>query len=518
MIDFTPLVRSRFVDRARRMSSCAEEPLKVQTRQLRTLLQFAFATQYGQKCEFERLLRLDNKALPEAFARTVPQASYDDLKPYIMRMLAGGRNVLWPGRCCNFAQSSGTSGGKTKYIPITPRSLKYNHYAGASDSVAAYLALVPDSRLFSGKALILGGSFATELPASQMHRAARVGDLSATLISRVNPLVNLFRIPSKRIALLPDWEQKLPLLAEAAARADITNLSGVPSWALVLLRRILQITGASSLHDIWPHFEVFFHGGIAFSPYRSQYAAITDPKRIRFIENYNASEGFFAVQNSLDDPSMLLLLDRDVYYEFAPYSPDAPVQEPLSIDQVRTGEVYRLLISASNGLWRYDIGDTVEVTSLSPLKIRIAGRTKCYINAFGEEVMQHHADAALLEACRQTGASVADFTVAPLYATEAHRGRHQWLVEWNRMPSSIDDFARILDSALCDACADYQAKRAGSIFLSPPQIVSLPAGSFSRWLAFSGNCRLGGQRKIPRLSNDRSLADSLLSLTRENNS
>lgn len=510
------MVRERFCKRARTMNSNPDTPQEQQTRQLRSLLQFAFATQYGQSCEFERLLRLDNASLPRAFAEAVPVASYDDLRPYIMRMINGSRNVLWPGRCRSYAQSSGTSGGKTKYIPITEDSLRRNHFAGASDAVAQYLNLVPESRLFSGKALILGGSFATELSRDVMARGTEVGDLSATLIKRINPLANLFRIPSKKVALMPDWEKKLPLIAQAARHANITNLSGVPSWFLVLLRRIMDDAGVSTLQEIWPNLEVFFHGGISFDPYREQYTAITDPKKMHFLETYNASEGFFAVQNDFADRSMLLLMDRDVYYEFIPYTPgQVGRHDPVTVSEIEPGKVYQLIISASNGLWRYDLGDTVLVTSVNPVKIRIAGRTKCYINAFGEEVMQHHADSAMELTCRQTGASVADYTVAPVYAAPGQLGRHQWFAEWTREPADLKEFAALLDSNLQDICADYQAKRGGNIFLDPAEVITVPRGTFDRWLSTTGSGRLGGQRKIPRLSNDRRIADAILAIAGE---
>jgi len=436
----------------------------------------------------------------------VPLVEYEELRSDVMRMVRGGRNVLWPGVCRNFAQSSGTSGGKSKYIPVTADSLRENHYAGGSAAVAFYLNLYPDSRLFGGRSFILGGSFSNELDG--LPRGVRVGDLSASLIANINPLVNLFRVPSRRVALMADWRQKLPALVEESAGSDITNISGVPSWFLTVLKGVIERAGASVIHDVWPNLEVFFHGGIAFGPYRSQYDAITTPGRMRYIENYNASEGFFAVQDTLEGGSMRLLTDVGVFYEFVPVDGG---DKAVAAWQVEPGRVYSLVITACNGLWRYAIGDTVKIESVEPLRISIAGRTKSFINAFGEEVMEWNTDAALTAACRRCGASAANYTAAPVYAGDGHKGRHQLLVEWNAEPQcDIEAFADILDKELQSVNSDYEAKRTGGIFLDRLQIISVPAGTFDCWLKATG--KLGGQRKVPRLANDRSIADHILKL------
>lgn len=513
MIDFTPLVRPRFVRQARRMDSWHSATPALQAAQLRPLLSMAANTEIGRRYSFSTLAKTPSDSeLMRRYAATLPVVGFEDIRPLVMRMLRGEKDILWPGRCRDFAQSSGTSGGKSKYIPITARALSHNHYAGASDAVAAYLRLVPHSRLFSGKALILGGSFANELPAGLTPPGTHVGDLSATLINRVNPLVNLFRIPSKEVALMADWHAKLPAIIAAARHADVTNLSGVPSWFLILLRRLMEETSTDNLHDIWPDLEVFFHGGISFRPYRRQYESFTDSSRMHFLENYNASEGFFAVQTDFTSDAMSLLIDRDVYYEFAPLLSDGTQGEPVDITSLQKGNVYALIITSSAGLWRYDIGDTVEICSTAPVTIRIAGRTKSFINAFGEELMQHNADEGIAAACRATDAAIANYTAAPLYASQGHRGRHQWLIEWIRPPRSIDTFADELDKALAAVNSDYQAKRAGNIFLDPPQIITAATGLFDSWLSSSGNRKLGGQRKIPRLSNDRAIIEQLLRL------
>ena len=439
------------------------------------------------------------------FAAKIAPAEYESFRPLAERMLRGEKNLLWPGACRRFAQSSGTSGGKSKYIPLPDRSLQRCHYAGASYSLASYLHYDPDSRVFSGKSFILGGSYANEL--NDLPRGVRVGDLSASLIDRINPLVNLFRIPDKHTALLPDWREKLPRLVEASLRADVRSISGVPSWFLTVLKEVLKAAGAENIHDVWPHLEVFFHGGIAFGPYREQYTRITSAGKMHLWENYNASEGFFAVQEIPDSPEMGLLMNADVFYEFIPV--DHPEAEPLPVWLTVPGEIYELVITSSNGLWRYRLGDTVRVCGSQPVTIVIAGRTKSYINAFGEELMVHNAEAAMTKVCALTGADVADYTAAPVYAATGTRGRHQWIIEFNRLPAcGVEEFARQLDLQLQRENSDYQAKRAGGIFLDPLEVTVASKGLFDSWLASTG--KLGGQRKVPRLCPDRRIADALL--------
>ncbi len=422
-----------------------------------------------------------------------------------MRMIAGEKDVLWPGLTRNFAQSSGTSDGKSKYIPVTPASFSRSHYKGGSSVISHYLSLYPDSRIFAGKSFILGGSFANELT---LPPGVRVGDLSANLIENINPLVNLTRVPSKRIALLEDWAVKLPALVSAAADHDITNISGVPSWFLTVLKQIIKAKGAQTIHDVWPNLEVFFHGGISMAPYREQYSHITDPK-MRYLECYNASEGFFAVQNAIDNQAMLLLLDCGTFFEFIrTEEADSDRPEIIPAWKVEEGEIYELVITSCNGLWRYPLGDTVRIESVEPLKITIAGRTKSYINAFGEELMVQNAEAALTKVCKTLDCEISNYTAAPVYASDHSRGRHEWLIEFNREPESIDEFARQLDLALQQENSDYEAKRSHGIFLDRLTIVKGRKGVFDKWLAATG--KLGGQRKVPRLSNSRHPIDEIL--------
>lgn len=507
MINLTGLIRPFFAAKAaaRRRYATREGLRRTQLDVLGRLTRKAAATVYGRAYSFGRIQSYSD------FAAAVPPADYEQLRPWVMRMVSGEADVLWPGVTRRFAQSSGTSGGKSKYIPVTDACIRVNHYAGAAEAVASYLNLYPGGRLFGGRTFILGGSFANELPA--LPRRVKVGDLSANLIDAINPAVNLLRVPSKKVALMADWQQKLPRLIEAAAYANITNISGVPSWFLTVLRGVLEYRGCSSIHEVWPNLEVFFHGGIAFGPYREQYAAICDPTKMHYIENYNASEGFFAVQDTKDAAAgMLLLPAHGVFYEFVPVG--ATIEAAVPSWEVEQGCCYAMYISACNGLWRYCPGDTVRIESTEPLRISIAGRTGAYINAFGEELMVWNADKALARACERTGAAVADYTAAPVYTTEKRKGHHQWLIEWEREPKcSIDEFIAILDSELQAVNSDYQAKRTADIFLIAPEVTSLPPGTFNRWLAETG--RLGGQRKVPRLANDRHIVDAVLNIIQQ---
>lgn len=504
MIDFTPIMKRRARARLLEQQRYITHPEAVQQDQLVHLVEKAALTWMGRRHEFSALRNY------RQFADAVPLHDYEDLRPAVMRMMDGERDVLWPGLTTCFAQSSGTTGGKSKYIPITPASFKLNHYQGASDVVSHYLNMNPASRIFSGKGFILGGSFANEVDG--LKRGVRVGDLSANLIENISPLVNLFRVPAKRTALMENWHDKLPaLVAESSRERRITNLSGVPSWFLTVLKEVLAATGKRCIHDVWPGLEVFFHGGIDFEPYRSQYEQLCDMSKMHFVNTYNASEGFFATQSDWSTTAMLLLLDVGVFYEFIPLDQvesDHPVALPLW--EVEAGRTYELVITAVNGLWRYRIGDTVRVEQTRPVKISIAGRTRSFINAFGEELMVHNADQAIAHAAAVTGAQVLNYTAAPVYATERTRGRHQWLVEFEVEPASLDSFAAALDERLRSLNSDYDAKRAGGIFLDPPQVIATRRGLFDRWLESTG--KLGGQRKVPRLSNHRLIVDALLQL------
>lgn len=502
-MNLTRIVAPYFAPRIRAAARWEHDSEAVQREQLAWLLHRARRTAIGERYGFGSLRSY------EEFAAAVPLLPYPDIRRWVMDMVGGKRDILWPGITRRFAQSSGTSDGKSKYIPVTADSLRLCHYRGGSDVVAHYIDLYPDTRIFNGRSFILGGSFANELDG--LPRGVRVGDLSANLIEAINPIVNILRVPSKRIALMRDWTEKLPALVNASLHADITNISGVPSWFMTVLKEVIRQAGATTIHDVWPHLEVFFHGGISFEPYREQYRRLTDPQRMRYLETYNASEGFFAVQDRRDSRAMLLLQDVGVFYEFIPLS-DADSTEPRLLPswKVEPGQLYALVITACNGLWRYPIGDTVRIETVDPLRITIAGRTKHYINAFGEELMVHNADAAITRTCAELGCAVANYTAAPVYAGDRSRGRHEWLVEFTQAPESLEQFADRLDANLQAENSDYQAKRSGGIFLDRLSVVKGRQGVFDDWLASTG--KLGGQRKVPRLCNDRRFLDPLLKL------
>ena len=453
-------------------------------------------TEYGRKHAFSEINNY------EQFVKCVPVNSYEELKESIDRMRHGESDVLWPGRVKWFAKSSGTTNDKSKFIPVTNEGLHHIHYAGAFDTVALYLRNTPKSRLFDGRSLILGGSHSPNynMPGSL------VGDLSAILIENINPLANLVRIPKKRTALLADFEVKRDRIAHEALNKNVTNLSGVPSWMLSVLTRVMEISGKQYLDEVWPNLEVFFHGGVAFTPYRQQYEHLIRSPRMQYMETYNASEGFFGLQSEPTDKSMLLMLDYDVFYEFQEMGTDNIVP----IWGVESGKNYAMLISTSCGLWRYMLGDTVRFTSVNPYKFVISGRTKHFINAFGEELIVDNADQGLAYACQQTGAEVSEYTAAPIFMDDHAKCRHQWLIEFSTPPQDLRQFAALLDERLQSLNSDYEAKRYKDITLQPLEIVTARPGLFNEWLKQHG--KLGGQHKVPRLSNSREHIEQLLEL------
>ena len=468
---------------------------------LRHLIETAANTEYGRAHMFSTTNTYDD------FARNVPINTYEELKADIDRMRHGEANVLWPGLVKWYAKSSGTTNDKSKFIPVSPEGLHHIHYQGGTDVVAFYLLNNPRSRMFDGKGLILGGSHSPNynLPGSL------VGDLSAILIENINPLVNLVRVPCKQTALLSDFEVKRERIARETMNKNVTNLSGVPSWMMSVLVKVLELSGKEHIDEVWPNLEVFFHGGIAFTPYRSQYERIITSGKMHYMETYNASEGFFGIQDDPSDKSMLLMLDYGVFYEFIPLEqvgmPDADI---VPLEGVELGRNYAMVISTSCGLWRYMIGDTVSFTSRDPYKFVITGRTKYFINAFGEELIQDNAEKGLAYACEQTGAEVREYTAAPVFMDQNAKCRHQWLIEFARRPADMAAFADILDKRLQEVNSDYEAKRFHDITLQHLEVVEARQGLFDDWLKSKG--KLGGQHKVPRLSNDRKAIDELLSL------
>lgn len=497
----TKLISKGFVFRQRALEAYNTEAESLQEKQLRRLVATAHSTEWGQKHDYRSIHTYED------YVKRVPVQTYDDIKPYVERMRHGARNILWPSQVRWYAKSSGTTNDKSKFIPVTKEGLHEMHYKGPVDCVAYYLQTRPDSHFFDGKGLILGGSHAPNY--SLKH--SLVGDLSAILIENINPLANLIRVPSKKVALLSDFEEKMEKIARSTIGQNITNISGVPSWMMAVIRRVLEITGASSLDEIWPNLEIFFHGGVSFAPYRETYKQLIRGEKMQYRETYNASEGFFGVQNDPADPAMMLMLDYGVFYEFIPMEElgkENPRVIPLS--DVEVGRNYAIVISNLCGLWRYLIGDTVRFTSKNPYKFIISGRTKHFINAFGEELVVENAEKGLAMACAQTGAQVSEYTAAPVFMGTDAKCRHQWLIEFSVQPDSIEHFTEVLDQTLQQVNSDYEAKRYKDITLQRLEVVQARPDLFHDWLKAKG--KLGGQHKVPRLSNTREYIDELMKL------
>ena len=501
-MNLTSIVGKTFLSRQKELSRHQTEGTALQQSVFEHLIAAGRQTEYGRQHGFNSINNYDD------FARLVPQNSYEELKGDIDRMRHGEANVLWPGRVKWYAKSSGTTNDKSKFIPVSEEGLKHIHYRGGKDVVAFYLQNNPQTRMFDGKGLILGGS---HQPNYNVHHSL-VGDLSAILIENINPLANLIRVPKKQTALLSDFEVKRDRIARETMHQNVTNLSGVPSWMLSVLVRVLELSGAKTLDEVWPNLEVFFHGGIAFTPYRHQYEQIIRSPRMHYMETYNASEGFFGIQNDPTDHAMLLMLDYDVFYEFVPLDElNQHVRtHVVPLEGVEVGRNYAMMISTSCGLWRYMIGDTIMFTEKNPYKFIITGRTNYFINAFGEELIMDNAERGLAYACEQTGAEVLEYTAAPVFMDEHAKCRHQWLIEFARAPKDIGEFEQILDKKLQQLNSDYEAKRSHDITLQHLEVIVARKDLFNDWLKMKG--KLGGQHKIPRLSNERKHIEELLVL------
>ena len=468
---------------------------------LQKMVSQAANTEWGRNHGYDDIKSYDD------FRLRVPVSTYEDLKDYIDRMRHGERDVLWPGRVKWYAKSSGTTNDKSKFIPVSAQGLKDTHYRGGQHAVTYYLHNNPKSRLFDGRALILGGSHEQNYDVKE----SLVGDLSAILIENISPMVNLVRVPKKATALLQDFEVKRDRIAREAMGKNVTNISGVPSWMLSVLNRVQELTGQQDISAVWPNLEVFFHGGVAFTPYRERYREIISSRGMHYMETYNASEGFFGVQNEPDDTAMLLLTNLGVFYEFIPLEEvgtDNPHAVPLW--EVRTNRNYAMVITTTSGLWRYIIGDTVKFTQVRPYKFYISGRTKSFINAFGEELIVDNAEKGIAKACAETGAEVAEYTAAPVFMDGEGKCRHQWVVEFRKLPDDTEKFATALDQTLQRLNSDYEAKRYKDITLQAPELIVARKGLFDDWLKSKG--KLGGQHKVPRLSNDRKVIEEVLAL------
>lgn len=479
-------------------------PIDTQQQVFNGLIGSAQFTEYGKKYDFDKINSVSD------FKKQVPINDYDTLKPFIQRILEGEQNILWPSPISWFAKSSGTTSDKSKFIPISKESLDDNHYKSGKDVLALYLKQFPDSKFMSGKCLVIGGSHQI----NQLNADSFYGDLSAVMLQNMPLYGQLMRAPDLSIALMNEWEQKIEMMAHTTMHENVTYIAGVPTWTIVLIKRILEIAGTQNLHDVWPNLELYIHGGVSFKPYRDQFRSFIPDGSMHYMETYNASEGFFAAQDDINDEGMLLFLNHGIYYEFMPmeeYGSENP--QTISLKEVELGKNYALIINTNCGLWRYQVGDTIQFTSLAPYRIKVSGRLKHFINAFGEEVIIDNADYAIAEACKQTGAIVNDYTAAPVYMTGDSNGAHEWIIEFETLPCPLDVFVTAMDKALQQVNSDYEAKRHKDIALRMPIVHIMPKDGFKKWLKDKG--KLGGQHKVPRLSNERTYLEQILPYTEQ---
>jgi GH3 auxin-responsive promoter len=476
-------------------------PVEVQSELFQRLVDEAALTRFGLEHNFSNIRSIKD------FKQAVPIRTYEDFKPYIDLLREGQQNVLWPSRLKWFAKSSGTTDSKSKFIPVSREAIDECHYKGGKDLLALYYAQRPTAKLYTGKTLVVGGSSKI----NPFNEEGYTGDLSAIIIRNLPIWVELRRTPSRDIALMDNWEEKIEAMAQATKDEDVSILAGVPSWTLVLLKRIMELKGTDNIREIWPNIELYMHGGVSFKPYQKQFEKIIPSTDMNYVETYNASEGFFGIQDELGSDEMLLMLDYGIFYEFLPVE-ELGSKNPrtLNLNEVELGKNYAIIISTNAGLWRYMVGDTVRFTSKFPFRVQVSGRTKHYINAFGEELIVENSDFAIQQAAQSTGALVSDYTAAPIYMGDDAKGAHEWAIEFDQVPHCMDTFAKTLDDALKSVNTDYEAKRAFDLNLKSPVVHALPKGTFYNWLKTQG--KLGGQHKIPRLSNDRSFIEQVLKL------
>jgi hypothetical protein len=473
-------------------------PFETQQETLYQLLAKAASTEWGKKHDYSSITSIKD------YQSRFPVQTYEDIIPYVERLRKGEANLLWPGEIKWFAKSSGTTSTKSKFIPMSCESLEDCHYRAGKDILVIYTMQRPGTRIFYGKSLTLGGSHKI----NQFSNDSLYGDLSAILIENAPFWVEIIRTPKQKIALMEDFEKKLELITKSTVNENVTNISGVPSWYLVLIKQILAYTGKSNLLDVWPNLEVFFHGGISFTPYREQFKKLINGDQMNYMETYNASEGFFGIQDDPGRSDMLLMLDYGIFYEFIPADKINSDSPPVyTIGEVEKGVNYAIVISTNGGLWRYMMGDTVVFTCLDPYRFRISGRTKHFINVFGEEVIIDNADKAIESACKATSAVITEYTAGPVFMSTSSKGSHEWIIEFEKEPSDFNQFIEILDSALQSVNSDYEAKRYKDLNLVKPVARSVPKGTFNKWLKAKN--KFGGQNKVPRLSNTREYIEDL---------
>ena len=479
-------------------------PVEVQNELFEKLINQAKDTEYGKKYHFHTITK------PAEFAERVPVVTYEELFPYISRIMQGEQNLLWPSEIRWFAKSSGTTNAKSKFIPVSQEALDDCHFKGGKDLLSIYINNHPNSKLFDGKVLAIGGS--QQINQFDPNSNSYYGDVSAVIMKNLPLWAQFVRTPSLEIALMDEWEEKIELMAHATVDENVTSISGVPTWTILLLQRILEIKGKSFVTEVWPNLELFIHGAVAFPPYKSLFQSLMGNSRMRYLETYNASEGFFGIQDSFDSEELLLMLDYGIYYEFMPFE-NLAQENPtiIGLEQVQLNKNYAMVITTNAGLWRYKIGDTIRFTSINPFRIKITGRTKHFINAFGEELVIENAETAITRACTETDAEITNFTAAPVYLTGKSKGGHQWIIEFAKDPNDFDLFCTTLDQALKELNSDYEAKRYRDLALQGPVIQKVPKDTFYNWMKRRG--KLGGQNKVPRLANNREFIEDILQMT-----
>jgi len=478
-----------------------KEPIETQNKQLKKLVEKAKNTSFGIEHDFSKIVDYST------FKKQVPLQDYTSLKPFIDQTIAGKQNILWPDEIKWFAKSSGTTTGKSKFIPVTKEAVEDCHYKGGKDLLGMYYHHHPETRLFNGKHLILGGSSQINYFNSNSY----FGDLSAIIVKNLPWWCEWRRTPKREITLMEDWEEKLPKMVESTIKEDVMILAGVPSWTLVFLKKVLEYTGKKNIMEVWPNLELYMHGGVNFQPYKAQFEALIQSDNMNYVQTYNASEGFFAIQDRVKADDMLLMLDYGIFYEFIPLEElNKKNPKTIALESVEVGVNYAMVVTTNVGLWRYVIGDTIQFTSIQPHRIKVTGRTSHFLNTFGEEVIADNTDKAIEIACQKTNASVQEYTVAPIFMTNEQTGGHEWLIEFNQLPKSIQLFAQELDEALKTLNSDYEAKRTGDLSIAKPKINIAQQGTFYKWLKAKN--KLGGQHKIPKLSNNRILLEELLEL------
>lgn len=481
-------------------------PNEVQEELFKKLLSTARYTEFGMQYDFGSIQTY------EQFAERVPIQTYENIFPNIERMMRGEQNILWPSEIKWFSKSSGTTNARSKFIPVSQEALEDCHFKGGKDLLSIYVNNFPETKLFNGKGLAVGGSH--QINELDPTATSYYGDVSAVIMRNLPPWAQFIRTPSLETALMGNWEEKINKLALESAKDNVTNIAGVPTWTILLIQKIVELEKKNNILEVWPNLEVFFHGAVAFAPYRKLFQTMIPSDKMQYWETYNASEGFFGIQDQKNSEEMLLMLDYGIFYEFIP-TEEIESENPRAVrlSDVELDKNYAMVISTNSGLWRYNIGDTIKFTSRYPYRIKISGRTKHFINAFGEEVIVENAEAAVTKACEFTGAVIDNFTAAPVYLDEGKKGGHEWIIEFKVQPTNLDEFSRILDETLRGINSDYDAKRAHNLALIPPKVHSVNEGTFYNWMKRRG--KLGGQNKVPRLANSREYVDDILKMMKE---